>query len=35
MVGSLNVGLKKRMRRLASLKVSHIPLRLGADWKGY
>jgi hypothetical protein len=35
LVGSLNHGLKTRMKRLASFKVNLVPLRLGTDWKGY
>jgi hypothetical protein len=35
MVGSLNNGFKKRMKRLASMKVNQVPLRLGTEWKGY
>jgi hypothetical protein len=35
MVGSLNEGLKTRMKRLASLKVNQKAVRLGTYWKGY
>jgi hypothetical protein len=36
MIGSLNDGLKKRMKkRLASMKVNCVPVRLGTEWKGY
>jgi hypothetical protein len=35
MVGSLNIGLKKRMKRLSSMKVNCVSVRLGTDWKGY
>jgi hypothetical protein len=31
----LNDGLKKRLRRLASLKVNDVSFRLGTDWVGY
>jgi Leucine-rich repeat (LRR) protein len=35
MVGSLNDGLKKRMKRLVSMNVNLVPVRLGTEWKGY
>jgi hypothetical protein len=35
MVGSLNDGLKRRMKRLSSLKVNQKVMRLGTDWVGY
>jgi hypothetical protein len=35
LVGSLNDGFKKRMKRLSSLKVNRVPVRLGTDWVGY
>jgi hypothetical protein len=34
MVKSINDWLKKRLKRLSSLKVNRVPLRLGTDWKG-
>jgi hypothetical protein len=35
MMGSLNDVSKKRMKRLASLKVKSEAIRLGTDWEGY
>jgi hypothetical protein len=35
MVESLNDCLKDRMKRLSSMKVNSVPVRLGTDWKGY
>jgi hypothetical protein len=32
---SLNHGLKKKLKRLASLKMDDVPFRLGTDWVGY
>jgi hypothetical protein len=34
-LASLNGGLKKRLKRLASLKVDDVSYRLGTDWAGY
>jgi hypothetical protein len=34
-IKSLNDGLKKKMKRLSSLKVNSKSLRLGTDWHGY
>jgi hypothetical protein len=32
---SLNHGLKKKLKRLASLKMDDVPFRLDTDWVGY
>ncbi len=35
MLGPLNDVLKKRMKRLAKLRVSYKNVRLRNDWEGY
>jgi hypothetical protein len=34
-LATLNGGLKKRLKRLASFRVDGSPVRLGTDWAGY
>jgi hypothetical protein len=34
-LATLNGGLKKRLKKLASFRVEGSPVRLGTDWAGY